>query len=142
MAIGPERVLSAWRARFIKQTLLRHQHERTLRDCAAGNVALGVGNFFNRPAEMNGAGAATPIRFPRNWRRQRVIDFENSRRVFETFQPAAITVWQLIADDPRELPDRCIQNSDARFWKLIQVFDASVDLDLAAELDQIFNERV
>src|SRR5437879_8553814 len=66
VAIRPECGLSARRARFIKQALLRPQHKWTLRDFAARDVALGVGNFFNRAAEMNCAGAATDIRFPRN----------------------------------------------------------------------------
>src|SRR5207253_7805530 len=142
VAIRPKCVLSARRARFVKQTLLRHQHKWTLRDFAARNVALGIGNFFNRAAEMNGAGAAAPFRFPRNRRRQRVIDFENSRRVPEIFQAAAITIWKPIAGDPGQLPDGCIKKGHTRFWQLIQILDPAVDLDLAAELDQIFGERI
>src|SRR6266404_7742507 len=142
MAISPKRVLSARRARFIKQALLRHQHERTLRNFAARDFALCTRNFINRSAKMNCAGAAAPLRFPRNRRRQRVIDFENSRRVPEIFQAAAITVWQSIAGDPGQLPHGCIKKGDTRFRQLVQILDPAVDLDLAAELDQIFGERV
>src|SRR5947207_1297532 len=91
VAIRPECVLSVRRARFIKEALLRHQHKWTLRDFAARDVALGIGNFFNRAAKMNGAGTAAPFRFPRNGRRQRVNDFGNSRAVVEIFQPAVPT---------------------------------------------------
>src|SRR6266480_411882 len=80
--------------------------------------------------------------FSRNGRRQRVIDFENSRRVFEIFQAAAITIWKPIAGDPGQLPDGCIKKGHTRFWQLLQILDPAVDLDLAAELDQIFSERV
>src|SRR6266403_4163367 len=142
VTVGPKRMLSARRARFVKQALLRHQHERTLRNFAARDVALCVRNFINRAAEMNGAGAATRLRFPRNRRRQRIIDFEDSGRVLKIFQSAAIMVWQSIAGDLGELPDRCIEKSDARFRKLIQILDPAVDLDLAAEPEKIIGERV
>src|SRR6266480_4541641 len=112
MAISPKGVLSARSARLVKETLLRHQHERTVWNFATRDIALCVRNFINCSAEMNGAGAAACFGFPRNRRRQRVIDFENSRRVLEIFQSATTTSWQAIAGDAGKLPDRCIEKND------------------------------
>src|SRR5437588_12334533 len=61
MAISPKGVLSARRARFVKETLLRDQHEWTLWNFAARDIALCARNFLNRSAEMNGPG--TPALF-------------------------------------------------------------------------------
>ena len=140
--IGPKRVLTARGARFVKKTLLCGQNKWTPGNFSVRDIALRGRDFFERPAEMNRPGATTCVRFPRNGRRQRVIDFKNSRRVPEIFQSLAITRRQLRAGDPSKLPNCCIEKSDARFRKLIQIADPPVDLDLAAELEKIIGEGV
>src|SRR5437588_7065203 len=123
-------MLPTWRARFIEQTLLRNQDKRTLRNFAAGDIAFGVCNFSDRSAEMDRPCSATCIRFPRNRRRERVIDFENSRCVLKIFQSMAITIWQPVARDSRELPDCRVKKRYSRFRQFIQILDAAVDVDL------------
>src|SRR5438105_13994036 len=99
-------MLSMWRARLIEETLLSDKGEWSLRGFSARHVALGIRNFGNRPAEMNRAGTPACFGFPRDRRRQRVIDFKNSWRVPEILQPTTVTARQSIAGDPRELPGR------------------------------------
>ena len=81
MAVRPERVLTTRRARFIEQTLLRDQHKRAFGNFSPRNVALSCGDFIDATSEMNCAGATAGFRFPRDRLTQRIIDFENSRRV-------------------------------------------------------------
>ena len=50
MRVRPERMLPVRRTRFVKQTLLCHEHEWTLGQFAVGNVALGSSDFFQRTA--------------------------------------------------------------------------------------------
>src|ERR1043166_6630222 len=57
VAVSPKRMLAARRARFIKQTLLRNENKRPLRNFSIRHVALRVCKFGNRPAEMDRAGA-------------------------------------------------------------------------------------
>src|SRR6266550_4566790 len=76
-------------------------------------------NFIQRAAEMDRAGAAASLRFPRNWFTQSVIDFENSRCVPKRFQSPAVAWRHLVATDAQELPDRNIQNNGAGFWQFV-----------------------
>src|SRR5262249_4570363 len=91
---------------------------------------------------MNCACATTGFRFP--WERlsQRVIDFENSGRVPKGFQPAAIAQWQLLTNDSQKLPDGNIEKNYARFWKIVETFDAVIEFDFTAKLTQISGKRV
>ena len=81
MAVRPERVLTTRRARFIEQTLLRDQHKRALGNFSARNLAFRRRDFIDAAAEMNCACATAGFRFPWDRLTQRIIDFENSRRV-------------------------------------------------------------
>src|SRR5207244_2151790 len=102
--VSPERVLPARRACFVKETLLRHEHERALGKFSVGRVALGRSGLGKVAAEMNCAGASARFGFPRNWRAQRVIDFKNAGRVSKIFQAPSITNRQSLGRDSRELP--------------------------------------
>src|SRR5437763_964393 len=99
MAVRPERVPTTRRARFIKQTLLRDQHERALGNFSVCNVAFRHRNFVNAAADMNCACATTGFGFPRNRSTQRIINLKNSRPVLKRFQLAAISRWQLLTSD-------------------------------------------
>src|SRR5262249_8488050 len=81
MAIRPERMLTTRRARFVEQTLLRNQHERALRNFSARNLAFCRRDFVNVTAEMNCSCARASFGFPWDRLTQRIIDFENSRRM-------------------------------------------------------------
>src|SRR4030095_12017091 len=81
VAVSPERVLTRRRARFIEHTLFADHHERTPGIFPARNIAFGRRNFVNAVAEMNRACATTSFGFPWDRLTQRIIDFENSRRV-------------------------------------------------------------
>ena len=81
MAVRPERVLTTRRSRFIEQTLLRDQHKRALGNFSAHNLAFRRRNFVHAAAEMNCACATAGFGFPWDRLTQRIIDFENSRRV-------------------------------------------------------------
>src|SRR5512132_2811362 len=81
MAVRPKRVLPARGASFVKKTLLRDQHEGTFGNFPARDVALSCGDFIDAASEMNCACATARFRFPWNRLTQRIIDFENSRRV-------------------------------------------------------------
>src|ERR1051326_8600574 len=142
VAISPKRMLAARRARFIKQTLLRNENKRPLRNFSIGHGALRVCKFGDRPAEMDRAGASTRLCFPWNRRRQRVIDFENAGRVPKIFQAPTIIVWQSVAHYTRKLPNRGVEKDRARFWNLIESVDATVDVDLATQLGSLFCQRV
>src|SRR4029453_15335063 len=81
VAVSPERVLTRRRARFIEHTFLREQPQPTLGNFSTRNIAFGRRNFVNAAAEMNCACATTSFGFPWDRLTQRIIDFENSRRV-------------------------------------------------------------
>src|SRR5882757_5911549 len=81
MAVRPERVLTMRRTRFVEQTLLRDQHERALGNFSTHNAAFRRRNFVYAATEMNCSCAPASFGFPWNWLTQRIIDFENSRRV-------------------------------------------------------------
>jgi hypothetical protein len=81
MTVRPERVLTTRRSRFIEQTLLRDQHKRPLGAFSARNLAFRSRNFIHAAAEMNCSCATAGFRFPRDRLIQRIIDFENSRRM-------------------------------------------------------------
>ena len=81
MAVRPERVLTMRRARFIEQTLLCDQHERALGNFSTHNLAFRRRDFANIPPEMNCSCATASFGFPWDRLTQRIIDFENSRRV-------------------------------------------------------------
>ena len=104
MTIGPEGMLPLWSACLVKQTLLRDEHKRVLGYLAARDFAFCPGNFIERAAEMNCAGAFADVSLPGNRRAQRVINFENARGVPETFESSAVTCRQFIARDADELP--------------------------------------
>ena len=81
VAIGPQRVLTTRCARFVEETLLSDEHERALGNFSARNLAFRRRDFVNVAADMNGSCLPASFGFP--WARlpQRLIDFENSRRV-------------------------------------------------------------
>ena len=81
MAVRPERVLTTRRARFIEETLLRDQHERALGNFSTHNLAFRRRNFVYAATEMNCSCATANFGFPWDRLTQRIIDFENSRRV-------------------------------------------------------------
>src|SRR6266700_2372139 len=81
MAVRPERVLTTRRARFIEQTLLRDQHERALGNFSTHNLAFRRCECNNSPSEKNCSCATASFGFPWDRLTQRIIDFENSRRV-------------------------------------------------------------
>ena len=81
MAVRPERVLTTRRARLIEQTLLRDQHERAIGNFSTHNLAFRRRNFVYAATEMNCSCAPASFGFPWNWLTQRIIDFENSRRM-------------------------------------------------------------
>src|SRR4051794_37976030 len=58
------------------------------------------------------------------------------------FQSPAIAWWHLVTSDPQEFPDRNIQHDCARFWQVFKIVDPMSNLDFAAELTKISNERV
>jgi hypothetical protein len=121
---------------------LRHQDKRAFRNFPARDVTFGLRNFVDRSAEMDCSCATALFRFPRDRRRQRVVDFENSRSVPKILQAPAITNWQLVVGDSSELPHCCVKKCDLRLWKVIHFLDTPVDVDFAAELEEIFGERV
>src|SRR5882757_2617309 len=81
MSVRPERVLTTRRARFIEQTLLRDQHERALGNFSTCHLAFRRRDFVNASPEMNRSCAPADFGFPWDRLTQRIIDFENSRRV-------------------------------------------------------------
>src|SRR6266568_7659689 len=81
MAVRPERMLTTRRARFIEQTLLRDQHERALGNFSTHNLEFRRRDFVNAPSDMNCSCATASFGFPWDRLTQRIIDFENSRRV-------------------------------------------------------------
>src|SRR6516164_8050614 len=105
MAVRPKRVLATRGARFIEQTLLRNQHKRAFGDVPAHNLPFGRSDFVNAATEMNCSCATTSFGFPRNGFVERVIDFENSRRVPERFQPTAISGRQFFTGDTQKFPN-------------------------------------
>src|SRR4029079_5308231 len=81
MAVCPERVLTTRRSRFIEQTLLRDQDKRALGNFSARNLALRRRDFVNGSAEMNCSCLTTSFGLPWDRLAQRIIDFENARRM-------------------------------------------------------------
>src|SRR5882724_10303618 len=81
MAVRPKRVLTTRRARFIEQTLLRDQYEWALGNFSMHNLAFRRRDFVNASPEMNCSCATASFGFPWDRLTQRIIDFENSRRV-------------------------------------------------------------
>src|SRR5215211_1174409 len=81
MAVRPERVLTARRACFIEHTLLRNQHEWARGNFSTRNLAFVRRDFVNTPSDMNCPRAPASFGFPWDRLTQRIIDFENSRRV-------------------------------------------------------------
>jgi hypothetical protein len=67
VTIGPQRVLTAWRARCIEQTLLGDQHEWPLWNLSQRNLTFRRRNLVNTAAEMNCTRATARFSFPRNW---------------------------------------------------------------------------
>src|SRR5437763_7165012 len=90
---------------------------------------------------MNCAGTAAGVRFPWNRVAQRVIDFENAGSVSKRFQSVPVHVGQLPASNTQEFPYRNVQENDARCWQVVQIFNATVDLDTSVEFAQIIGER-
>src|SRR5262245_44080368 len=81
MAVRPKRMLTTGCARLVEQTLLCDEHERTLGNSSTGNRTFRLSNFVYAATEMNCSRATASFGFPWNRRAQRIIDFENSRRV-------------------------------------------------------------
>src|SRR5262249_46551415 len=142
VAISPQRMLTAWRPRFIEQTLLWNQPKRALGDLSAGHLAFRRRNFVNAPAQMNCSRATGSFGFPRHQLTQRIIDLENSRRVSKRFESAAILRRQLLTGDSQKFPNGKIEKNGAGFWQVVEIFDAMIYFDLAAEFAQITGERV
>src|SRR6516162_1540489 len=93
-------------------------------------------------AEMNCSCATAGLGFPWDRLTQGIIDFENSRRVSERLQSAAIARWQFWTDDSQEFPDGNVQKNRARFRQVTKILDGAVHLDLPAKLTQITGKRV
>ena len=91
---------------------------------------------------MNCSCATTSFGFPWDRLTQRIIDFENARRVSKLFQSAAISRRQFLASDSQKFPDRNIQKNRARFRQVAKILDAMIHFDLPAELTQISGKRV
>src|SRR5713226_5539370 len=83
VTVGPKRVLTARSTRSIEKTLLSDEHKRALGNFSVCHFAFRPGNLIDRAAEMNCASVLTSLRFPRNRRAQRVIDFENAGGVMK-----------------------------------------------------------
>src|SRR6266550_6521907 len=81
MAVRPQRVLTTGRAHCIEQTLLCDQNERALGNFSTHNLAFRRRNFVYAATEMNCSCAPASFGFPWDRLTQRIIDFENSRRV-------------------------------------------------------------
>src|SRR5262249_4424525 len=141
MAVRPKRVLTTRCACFIEQTLLRNQHKRALRNFSAHKLTFHGCDLINCAAEMNCACSTASSGLPCDRCTQRIIDFENSRRVSKRFQASAISRWQLMTGYSQKFPDRNVQKSRARFRQVVQIFDAMIDFDLPTELTQITCER-
>src|SRR5437763_1348598 len=67
VTIGPERVLTAWCACRIEQTLLGDQHEWPLWNFSPRNLTFRRRNLVNTAAKMNCARATARFSFPWNW---------------------------------------------------------------------------
>src|ERR1043166_6522757 len=119
VAVGPQRMLSAWRPSFIKQTLLRNQRKRSLRNFPARHVAFGSSHLMHRASEMNCAGATAGFRFPRDWSAQGIVNFENSGSVPERFQAAPVPRRQSLVGDAQKSPHGNIQKNRARFRQVV-----------------------
>src|ERR1700719_155503 len=85
VTVSPKRVLTARSPRFIEKTLLSDEHKRALGNFAVRDFAFCPGNLIDPATEMNCASVLTSFSFPRNRRAQRVVDFENARRVPKIF---------------------------------------------------------
>src|SRR5438874_2028941 len=44
--------------------------------------------------------------------------------------------------EARELPHCRVEKSRPRFWKLIEIFDATLDVDLPAQIAKVISQRV
>src|SRR5690242_18512020 len=91
---------------------------------------------------MNRAGVSAFGGFPRNRRRECVIDFKNPRSVAKILQFLTIGLWQSIAGNPGELPNRGIEKRDARLWQLMNRVDRPLRFELAAELAKIIGQSI
>jgi hypothetical protein len=142
MTVRPERVLAARRARFVEQTLLRNQHERTVRNFAARNFTFIRRDFVNVAAEMNCSRLPASSGFPWDRFAQRIIDFENSRRVPKSFQSAAISPWQFLTGNSQKFPGRNVQKNRSRFREIAEIIDTTIYFDFSPKLTQMSGKRV
>src|SRR5262249_22721080 len=91
---------------------------------------------------MNCSRATGSFGFPRDRVTQGIVNFENSRRVSKRFESAAILRRQLLTGDSQKFPSGKIEKNGAGFWQVVEIFDAMIYFDLAAEFAQITGERV
>src|SRR6267378_500267 len=131
VTVGPRNVPSVGGSSFVEQCRLCDQDERPLRMLPICHLAFGCSNFVERSAQMHRACHRALSRLPRNWRRQRVIDFVNTWAVSKLRQSAPVGNGHPVPRELQQLPGCYIKKDGAGGWQLTKTFNWMVDLDFA-----------
>src|SRR5262249_32917813 len=89
------------------------QDERTLRDAAAPGVAFAARDLLEGAADVDRAGARTPLRAPWDWRVERPVHLEDAAAVPVAFELVTIPVRELVTGDAEQRPRRQITQHGA-----------------------------
>ena len=134
MAISPQRLFTVRCSRLIEEALLCYQHEWALVMSTLRHFPLPGGDFVQISTHMDGSSPTTCCGPPWNRSGERIIHFENAGRVLEALESAAVARGQPCARHARELPRCHVEQDDACSRQLLQINDASVEFNCAAEL--------
>src|SRR6266511_5839314 len=122
--------------------MLNNQHKCTIGNFSTSNFSFCLSNFIEPAAEMNCASMLASFSFPWNRRVQRIVNFEDSRRVPETTESPAIPCGQPFPGDAQKIPRRDVEQNGARFRQISKTLYAMPSSDFASEFTEISGQRI
>lgn len=141
VAIGPEDVAVLRCAGGVAEGWLGDEDEGSFRVLTAEDGGFGIGDFFERAAEVEGEGIAALGRAPGDGLGEGVVDFEGGGAVAKALELARVVGGEAIAGYAQELA-RCeiAEGERLRVGQVVEGVDATAGVECAVELSQAGDE--